>query len=97
MLFVYILCILCIHVGVFSHKVIICYQVISQLVIQRSRNEFLTMALEVELRRHRELHHLLTSVYTKLQKQYTELHKRLVKYNVLMYQSFAAPIGLGYY
>lgn len=51
-------------------------KVITELVKQRSRNEFLTMALEVELRKHRELHHILTALHSQLHKQLVELENR---------------------
>lgn len=53
-------------------------QVIDQLVIQRSRNEFLTMALEVELRRHHKINHILTSLHTHLNYEYNHWTKRMV-------------------
>ncbi|XP_060551458.1 HAUS augmin-like complex subunit 3 [Ruditapes philippinarum] len=52
-------------------------KVINELVKQRSRNEFVTMALEVELRRHRELHHVLTSLHTQLHKQHVQYQARM--------------------
>ncbi|XP_060080706.1 HAUS augmin-like complex subunit 3 [Ylistrum balloti] len=44
-------------------------QVISELVRQRSRNEFLTMAFEVETQGHRDTHRLLTAIRQQLQLQ----------------------------
>lgn len=52
-------------------------KVINELVKQRSRNEFVTMALEVELRRHRELHHILTSLHTQLHNQHVQYQGRM--------------------
>ncbi|XP_053393932.1 HAUS augmin-like complex subunit 3 [Mercenaria mercenaria] len=52
-------------------------KVINELVKQRSRNEFVTMALEVELRRHRELHHVLTSLHTQLHNQHVQYQARM--------------------
>lgn len=52
-------------------------KVINELIKQRSRNEFVTMSLEVELRQHRELHHILTSLYTQLYDQYVQYQGRL--------------------
>ena len=42
-------------------------QVINQLMLQRSRYEFLSMLLEVEARKHRDSHHLLGAVRTLLE------------------------------
>lgn len=42
-------------------------QVINQLMLQRSRYEFLSMVLEVEARKHRDGHHLLSAVHTLLE------------------------------
>lgn len=42
-------------------------QVINQLMLQRSRYEFLSMVLEVEARKHRDSHHLLSAVHTLLE------------------------------
>ncbi|WAR23282.1 HAUS3-like protein [Mya arenaria] len=53
-------------------------KVIRHLVVQRSRNEFLTMALEVELRAHREIHHILTSLYAQLSSQFQLWQARMV-------------------
>ncbi|KAK3601506.1 hypothetical protein CHS0354_027652 [Potamilus streckersoni] len=52
-------------------------QVIGHLVQQRSRNEFLTMAYEVESRNHREINHLLTVVHQTLEVQLEAFKKRL--------------------
>ncbi|KAH3849262.1 hypothetical protein DPMN_091658, partial [Dreissena polymorpha] len=52
-------------------------KVITQLIVQRSRNEFVTMALELELRQHREIHHLLTSLFSQLQNHLTQFEARL--------------------
>lgn len=43
------------------------FQVINQLMLQRSRYEFLSMLLEVEGRKHRDSHHLLGAVRTLLE------------------------------
>ena len=53
-------------------------QVIRELVVQRSRSEFLTMAYEMEARSHRNTHHLLTAVNMLLQKHRRALQGRLV-------------------
>ena len=53
-------------------------QVINQLIVQRSRNEFLTMALEVELRLHHKTYHILSSLYTLLNKQCVQWQGRMV-------------------
>lgn len=41
------------------------------------------MALEVELRKHRELHHILMSLYTQLHNQFVQYQGRLVSYKVM--------------
>lgn len=55
-------------------------KVLNELVLQRSRNEFLTMAYEVEARNHRDIHRLLTAVkqllYTQL-KSYKDRMKMM--------------------
>ena len=53
-------------------------QVIQELVSQRSRNEFLTMAYEVEDRGHRETHRLLTALNMLLKKQVQGQQHRMV-------------------
>ncbi|XP_069125959.1 HAUS augmin-like complex subunit 3 [Argopecten irradians] len=52
-------------------------QVIGELVKQRSRNEFLTMAFEVETQGHRDTHRLLTAVQQQLQAQLQSWTSRL--------------------
>ncbi|XP_076440782.1 HAUS augmin-like complex subunit 3 [Babylonia areolata] len=52
-------------------------QVIKYLVNQRARNEFLTMAYEVEARNHREVHRLLTAVQKTLHEQLTLYQSRM--------------------
>ncbi|XP_046554290.1 HAUS augmin-like complex subunit 3 [Haliotis rubra] len=51
-------------------------QLIGQLVVQRARNEFLTMAYEIEARNHRDIHRLLTAVRKTLQQNLTEWRDR---------------------
>ena len=51
-------------------------QVINQLMLQRSRHEFLGMSLEVEALRHRETHGLFTTVENMLQKNVSSLELR---------------------
>ncbi|XP_067677950.1 HAUS augmin-like complex subunit 3 [Haliotis asinina] len=51
-------------------------QLIGQLVVQRARNEFLTMAYEIEARNHRDIHRLLTAVRNTLQQNLTEWRDR---------------------
>ncbi|XP_021377275.1 HAUS augmin-like complex subunit 3 [Mizuhopecten yessoensis] len=52
-------------------------QVISELVKQRSRNEFLTMAFEVETQGHRDTHRLLTAIQQQLQTQLQSWSSRM--------------------
>lgn len=52
-------------------------QVLNQLVLQRSRNEFLTMAYEVEARNHRDIHRLLTAVKQLLHSQLKSFKDRM--------------------
>ena len=59
-------------------------KVIQELVIQRSRNEFLTMAYEIEAKGHRDTHHLLTAVSMLLQKNNRALNSRLVSGLVIL-------------
>ncbi|KAL8622463.1 hypothetical protein ACOMHN_034128 [Nucella lapillus] len=56
-------------------------QVIKYLVDQRSRNEFLTMAYEVEARNHRNVHRLLTAVQNTLQDRLTSFQARMQAMN----------------
>lgn len=44
-------------------------QVVNQLIIQKSRHEFLTMAYEVEARNHKDVHRFLTMISTQLSAQ----------------------------
>ncbi|KAL4226899.1 HAUS augmin-like complex subunit 3 [Mactra antiquata] len=52
-------------------------KVIGELVRQRSRNEFITMLLEIELRKHREIHHIMMSLYKQLHDQFVQHQNRL--------------------
>lgn len=52
-------------------------QVLNQLISQRSRNEFLTMAYEVEARSHRDIHRLLTAAKQLLYKQLKSYKDRM--------------------
>lgn len=52
-------------------------QLIQQLILQRSRNEFLTVAFEVEARGHRDLHRLLTATRQRLQLQLNSWKERM--------------------
>ncbi|XP_048255738.1 HAUS augmin-like complex subunit 3 isoform X1 [Haliotis rufescens] len=51
-------------------------QLIDQLVVQRARNEFLTMAYEIESRNHRDIHRLLTAVRRTLEQNLTDWRER---------------------
>ena len=53
-------------------------QLIKQLVSQRARNEFLTMAYEIESKGHRDTHRLLTSAAMLLQDNLNSYQDRLV-------------------
>jgi len=53
-------------------------KVIKELTVQRARNELLTMAMEVELRSHRQTQKLLTAVTLLLQQITTCLHDGMV-------------------
>ncbi|KAK7100825.1 HAUS augmin-like complex subunit 3 [Littorina saxatilis] len=52
-------------------------QVIKYLVDQRARNEFLTMAYEIEARNHRDVNRLLTAAQQTLQDRLTQHHTRM--------------------
>ncbi|XP_025110794.1 LOW QUALITY PROTEIN: HAUS augmin-like complex subunit 3 [Pomacea canaliculata] len=52
-------------------------QVIEYLVQQRARNEFLTMAYEIEARGHRETHRLLTAIKQTLQAKLSSFDERM--------------------
>lgn len=52
-------------------------QVIHPLVQQRARNEFLTMAFELENRNHRDIHRLLVAVKQLLQNHLKDWHARM--------------------
>lgn len=52
-------------------------QVLNQLILQRSRNEFLTMAYEVEARNHRDINRLLTAVKQLLHVQLKSFKDRM--------------------
>ena len=56
-------------------------QVINHLIVQRARNEFVSMALEAELREHREMQHILTSLHTQLETHYDAWKARMVHYS----------------
>lgn len=49
-------------------------KVIKELTVQRARSELLTVAMEIELRSHRQLQKLLTAISLLLQKISTRLH-----------------------
>ena len=55
------------------------FQVISELVVQRARSEFLAIAFENEERLHRELHKLLTAVVLFLKRNRNEFLQRMVR------------------
>ena len=54
-------------------------QVIKYLVDQRARNEFLTMAYEIEGRNHRDVHRLLTAAQQTLHDRLDHFQTRIVR------------------
>ena len=56
-------------------------QVIHPLVQQRARNEFLTMAFELENRNHRDIHRLLVAAKQLLQDRVKEQGARMVDHS----------------
>lgn len=52
-------------------------QLISYLLTQKSRSEFLTLAYEIELQGHRDIYRLLTAVSFSLQKQHRAFEQRM--------------------
>ena len=61
-------------------------QLIRQLVSQRARNEFLTMAYEIESKGHRDTHRLLTSAAMLLQDNLSSYQDRLVCIILVLYE-----------
>lgn len=55
-----------------------CQQVIIHLLLQRSRHELLSMALEVEGRKNRDIHRLFSTLETTLSESITGLDARSV-------------------
>ncbi|ELU04551.1 hypothetical protein CAPTEDRAFT_225812 [Capitella teleta] len=53
-------------------------KVVAQLLKQRARYELLTMAYEIELKDHRETHHLMTAIRSLLQKEKTDYEQSMV-------------------
>ena len=53
-------------------------QLISYLLTQKGRSEFLTFAYEIELQGHRDMYRLLTAVSFTLQKQQRAFEQRMV-------------------
>jgi hypothetical protein len=54
-------------------------------MLQRSRNEFLSMLLEVEARKHRDSHHLLGAVRTLLEGDADLVDRRHVSKNFTVF------------
>ena len=59
-------------------------QLIGDMVGQRSRHEFLTMAYEIEAKTHRDTHKILTAVSMLLRDSVQALTDRMVRYRSIL-------------
>lgn len=66
------------------------FKVISQLVEQRARNMFVQMAYMVEVRRHRDIHQLVTAIIKHLDSKVKNFKIRLV--SILLRVIGMAPV-----